>query len=335
MKKPVSILFLCILSISIDAQVSISVSADKDSVEIGDPITLSYKAVSSGDPLDIIDFSNLFSIENLVYASDTVMIDKTADVSILSGGSLNVSQSNSSVSSKGMWNQSGSGFELETEISIAIYNIGLFAINPPEIEGITEANSIPLEPTLIMVSPPAGIQDSLSLAPIKPILEEPVIWQDYLAYLYAILGILALLLIGWFLFKKKSGDVPDLVIEEVIKPAPDVIALEKLQELKDAALWEKGEIKAYQTQLTYIIREYLEGRFDISALELTTGEILRELASKDFDKMHSNNLEKILQIADLIKFAKAKPTVDLHSKFMDMAIDFVKETKKTSEHTDL
>lgn len=61
---------------------------------------------------------------------------------------------------------------------------------------------------------------------------------------------------------------------------------------------------------------------------MTTDEISEALKNADFDKMYISDLKEILQIADLVKFAKATPQDDIHSIFMDRAVEFIKNTKE-------
>lgn len=105
------------------------------------------------------------------------------------------------------------------------------------------------------------------------------------------------------------------------------MALQKLAHLGDEKLWQKGEVKKYQSELTYIIREYLEGRYSIAALESTTSEIIGQLKSTLTDPSHQSSLQRILQVADLVKFAKAKPEEEVHASFLEEAEGFVHATK--------
>jgi len=78
--------------------------------------------------------------------------------------------------------------------------------------------------------------------------------------------------------------------------------------LKNDELWQKGEIKKYYTILTDILRQYLENRFRVFSLELTTAETLDTLVKTGFKKDGSyNNLKTVLTGADLVKFAKYNP----------------------------
>ena len=113
----------------------------------------------------------------------------------------------------------------------------------------------------------------------------------------------------------------------VIIPAHET-AMQKLSQLQQAELWQQGNIKEYQSQLTYIIREYLENRYEINALENTTAQIRKDLKKINLEENLQNDLQNILQVADLVKFAKAKPGASVHEEFMDKAKRFVLQTKK-------
>jgi len=133
-----------------------------------------------------------------------------------------------------------------------------------------------------------------------------------------------------FAGKRKKRATQEKVIIEIARPAHE-IAQEKLDTLKEKALWQQGQIKEYQSELTHIIREYLENRFEIRALESTTDEIARDLKDKGLDDGDKKKLSDILQIADLVKFAKAKPDVNIHDEFFNDAVDFVLRTKEIKQ----
>lgn len=90
-------------------------------------------------------------------------------------------------------------------------------------------------------------------------------------------------------------------------------AIERLQKLDEKLLWQNNEVKKYYSELTEIIRSYIEKELKIPALESTTDELIDTLAdfndaktietSKDVIK----KLKELLQEADLVKFAKSKP----------------------------
>lgn len=164
-----------------------------------------------------------------------------------------------------------------------------------------------------------------TLADIKPIIGEPAKWQDYLPYLLGIAALLLVVALVFLLRKKKT--------KETLPPAPAIVlqphdlALQKLADLKKQKLWQQGQVKEYHSELTYILREYLENRYSIQALEQTTDEILTQLKKLDFGSSLAQKLDNLLQTADLVKFAKAQPPVDFHDQAMTYIEGFIQETK--------
>jgi len=118
--------------------------------------------------------------------------------------------------------------------------------------------------------------------------------------------------------------------ESEIQIAVETIALNRLIKLEEKKLWEKGKINEYHTELSEIIRRYLEEKFNFIALELTTDEILGELKPQISNDL-SKKLQKILVRADLAKFAKNKPTDSENSESMLLAKEIILSTKKTED----
>jgi hypothetical protein len=126
--------------------------------------------------------------------------------------------------------------------------------------------------------------------------------------------------------KSQAGVIP------YVNPDPaHVIALRALEQLHDEKLWEKGEIKAYYTKLTEILRQYLENRFNVYSLELTTDETLEILVKKGFKKDSTyDQLQTVLKGADLVKFAKYNPDPSENEAHFQNSWDFVMTTKVSS-----
>lgn len=117
----------------------------------------------------------------------------------------------------------------------------------------------------------------------------------------------------------------------IINPDPaHVIAFRELEKLREKQLWQKGQIKNFYTELTEILRQYLENRFKICSLELTTSETLDNLVKSGFKKDVSyNQLKIILTGADLVKFAKFNPEPSENESHYQNSWNFVLSTKET------
>lgn len=169
------------------------------------------------------------------------------------------------------------------------------------------------------------------------IIREKVSWKDYLNWIIGIALLILIVLLLLYINKKRKKRDPNWVeLKEkvVVRPAHE-IALEKLKNLKQSKIWEDStNIKAYQSKLTHILREYLENRYHVKALENTTGEILDSLSESSILEEDKKTIKNILQIADLVKFAKAKVDENIHERFLDETIDFVVRTQEKKELKD-
>jgi hypothetical protein len=116
---------------------------------------------------------------------------------------------------------------------------------------------------------------------------------------------------------------------EVIDPDPaHVIAFRDLEKLREEQLWQKGEVKLYYSRLTEILRQYLENRYKIFSLEMTTSETLEMLIKTGFKKDDDYaKLKTILNGSDLVKFAKYKPEPSENELHFDNSWSFVETTK--------
>ena len=148
--------------------------------------------------------------------------------------------------------------------------------------------------------------------PIKSIKKEPYTFDDFRIYIYLILAILAIIgfWIYWFVIRKRK-ETEDAPTYRTLPPFEEAIL--RLNELDEKLLWQNNKIKEYYSELTEIVRGYIERELKVPALENTTDEVLAMI--KDFKNLDSietsketiKKLKDLLQEADLVKFAKSKP----------------------------
>jgi hypothetical protein len=133
-------------------------------------------------------------------------------------------------------------------------------------------------------------------------------------------------LIRKFMKQKKEPEI-------VINPDPaHVIAFRELEKLRDQQLWQKGEVKLYYSRLTEILRQYLENRYGVYSLEMTTSETLEALLRTGFRKDHLyTSLKTILNGSDLVKFAKYKPEPIENDEHFQNSWAFVEATMLREE----
>ena len=174
----------------------------------------------------------------------------------------------------------------------------------------------------IKVSPVAP--DSMGLADIKDIYHHPFNPAYYIRYIPYLLIALALTALYWYWWKRRKRTVVETEVEIVL--LPHEWAFKALDQLAEQKLWQCGEIKAHYSQLTGILREYLERRFGIHAMEQTSNEILAQLKGIQLSPTLISDTSDLLSAADLIKFAKADPGMDMHAATTERVRRFVRET---------
>ena len=123
--------------------------------------------------------------------------------------------------------------------------------------------------------------------------------------------------------------------EVIAPPLPKIPAhipaLIKLRRLESEEEWKIENKKVYYSELTNTVRKYLEDRFDIFAMEQTTREILQNLIAADISEEDKIYLKNILSNADMVKFAKFKPSDENGLEALQKSIAFVEKTKKEGE----
>ena len=201
------------------------------------------------------------------------------------------------------------------------------------VESGSQTQELQTDSILIQVQTIA-VDTTKAFKPIKEIVEVKwSLWDYWKVILAALLLIIFGIFIWIYFYKNRKTKVP------VNKKMPPEKAHEKalrlLQELKDKQLWEQGKSKEYFSELSDIIRIYLEERFGITAMEQTTDELLSLLKKQTDAKTELRKLRPelklILRTADLAKFAKASPLPHEHSACMAAAVEVVQRTQVRPE----
>ena len=149
---------------------------------------------------------------------------------------------------------------------------------------------------------------------------------DYWIYISIVL-ILAIIYIISKKYLKKTERVLEIVEKEV-KLEPIELTINKLEILKNEKLWEKDEINLHFTKASNIIRKYLELKFNFSALEIPTADILLKYKEFNQDDFSIKMLNKILLSCELAKFAKNQPDKSEILTHLENCKDFVINSNK-------
>ena len=216
--------------------------------------------------------------------------------------------------------------QLNQYLTLTSFKDSLFSIEPIAI--VSGNDTFWTEPMALNVIQPFEVDSSLAITDIKDIEKAPIWWWGIIRWILLGMLIAALGVGGYFLWRwleSKRKPQEEEVSPELLRPA-DEVALEKLDEIKAAKIWKDGKVKEYQTDLTDVVREYIGRRFGVQSTEKTSDETLRAMKPL-IDKELFTNLSKMLQLADLVKFAKWHTTPDENEQGLKTAYDFVNETK--------
>jgi hypothetical protein len=272
-----------------------TLSADKTEIRIGDQVKATI----------LLDLGNGKELLN----TDHIWPDSMKGIVVVDGPSWNRDKPESTTAT---W-------------SVALFDTGV--VNIPSLPLVIQqqgtidtvfTNSFTVK--VLPVEP-----DSTGLSGIKDIYEQPFNPGYYKKYIPHFIGALLLIaaLVFWLRQRKSRRVAPEVV---AIPLLPHEWAAKALDELAERKLWQRGEIKEHYTHLTDILREYLERRFAIHAREQTSDEILIQLRKQHLSNSLLTDTEELLSVADLIKFAKADPGMDIHAATIERVRKFVIET---------
>ena len=293
-------LFVFFILSSLFSFAQVTSSIDSTSIKIGEQIT--YRIQVETDTISLVvfpegqSFSPLEMIES--YAVDTV-INK-------------------------------SKYNLIKKYGLTQFDSGKYTIPRQKVivgDKTFFTDSLKVEVNSILVdSTKQGLYD---IKPIIAVKKPSSNWWKYVLLILLIIGVIGFLLY-WFIWRQK----PLSEEEEIALLPPYDRAKLALKKLDESTYLENENLKDYYSDLTFIIRKYLDEKVYDRALESTTDELINRLNllkdgnQVDISKEDIKNLESILKRADLVKFAKSAPDVELAKldrNTIDIEIDHVKE----------
>lgn len=178
---------------------------------------------------------------------------------------------------------------------------------------------------------PVSVDSLQTIHDYQGVVEPNTRFYDYLPdfiteywWIYLIIIIIATAIFVYFKYIKKGKII---LVPKKMEIPPYEFAIQQLTKLREEHLCERGHEKEYYTRLTDILRVYLEKRFGINAMEMTTTQIISVLENNDDTKSQNKYMRQVLEIADFVKFAKVRPIPDDNVKSFQSAMQFVEETR--------
>ncbi|MFH1681947.1 MAG: hypothetical protein ABIH26_15065 [Candidatus Eisenbacteria bacterium] len=289
---PLLLSLLLLLPALAAAETIVTASIDRDTITVGDPITLTIRLEAptgeeaelpaiDGDrigPFEILEISPVHEETREGVRSGTRVLRITA---FLTGG-----------------------MEIPSLRS--------------EAGGVGSA-PIPVTVLSVGVDPSGDIRD----------VKKPIsLGRDWLGLLLPAL-LLLLAAAGIFLLRRrrrKKAPAPVLRPAD-LRPA-HVIAIESLARLEGEHAGPNGVPRAFYFRLSAVVRDYIDRRYALPAPERTTREILREIRKEKLDSGAAGLLRELLLRCDLVKFRGDEPPRAEAEEALRGAREFVEKTRE-------
>ena len=200
-----------------------------------------------------------------------------------------------------------------------------------------------LDTTLFLTVDTASMQLAIDNQRAKSMLRDeginsqkdlPFIFDEVRDYvIYGAIALIIIALLGWWIINIIRRNIEKRHRRVKVEPKlpPHVVANKALVELAHKKLWQNGKFKPYYTAITSILRVYISERWGLSAMEMTSDEIITALREIDIPTESRSNLIEILRTADMVKFAKAEPDAEINEQAYTYAYYFVENTKQMAE----
>ncbi len=219
------------------------------------------------------------------------------------------------------------------KIIFTTFDTGFFNIQPIVFYGldstfISKTDSILLEVNTLPVDTTKAFKE------IKEQMGEGVRFMEVFPWLIIIISIILITFGIFYYIQRKKKNKPLFSILKPKEVEPYIVALKSLEQLKNKKLWQNNRVKEYYIELSDILRIYIEKQFSIDAMEMITSEIIENLNYQKFEQDSIKKIQKILETADLVKFAKMEPLPNENDMFFNYSIDFVNDTKPQEPEND-
>jgi hypothetical protein len=304
LKSYILFIFLSIFSVSYGQEPAVSAKLDTNAMLIGDHVGLSLKFTGPATSQVLWPF-----------LPDTIL----GTITVIGRGKIDTAFSSDKKS-----------VTYTQQLNITCYDSGFYTI--PSISFKYRilpdtGSSFSTTTMMLLAVHTVKVDTSQAIKPIIGPLSVPVSFREMLPWILAALAaILVIAGIIWYLNRRRKK-IPVFLLKSKIVLLPHELALQEIEKLRVKKLWQAGKVKEFYSELTEILRRYIEDRFQLPALEQTSAEITLSLV--DHEGCRAASLEKLsnlIILADMVKFAKAQPLAMENEKSLNDGIEFVYET---------
>jgi hypothetical protein len=222
-------------------------------------------------------------------------------------------------------------------LNLTCYDSGFYNIPsiPFRFRNLPDTNqNMALSDQLMLAVHTLPVDTTKAIKPIKGIMKIPISFREMLPWILAGLALVAIILgVIWYIRKRRKNE-PVFRLKPRVVLSPQEKALQELEKLRVKKLWQSGKLKEYYTELTDILRVYIEDNFRVPAMEQTTSEIMDTLAAlNEINQEPLSMLNQILSLADMVKFARGHPLPSENDQSLELGISFIQAGFKNGPGT--
>lgn len=215
--------------------------------------------------------------------------------------------------------------DIQASVVLTAFDEGHYTLKPIEVLRTLaggETSVLVFDSLSVDVKTVAIDTSKFQIHDIKGQIRYPLTFKEILPYFGGIVLLAAIIsAIVYFVMRRRRK-----ASEKIANEPPHIIALRKLDQFRGNKYWSTDKQKFFYSGVTDTLREYIEKRYDIGAMEMTTAEIFRDLKTKDMSPGLYEDLKVLFQNSDFVKYAKMTLSDEDNAGVLPLAVRFVTET---------
>ena len=223
---------------------------------------------------------------------------------------------------------------LKAGLTVTTFDEGVYVLPPLAVQRLSKdgvLDTLVFDPQKLEVMTMPVDTATFKPHDIKGQILYPVTFRELLPWIAGSLALAALIsLIVWLIIRYRRRHNP----EYIKKDPPHIIALRKLDKFRGNRMWAPEKQKAFYSGITDALREYMAARYGISAMEMTTSEIFKDMKQTDAPEDLLAEMKDLFERADFVKFAKYVASDDDNAAALPVAVRFVTETYQAEIETE-
>ncbi len=219
--------------------------------------------------------------------------------------------------------------DLRGGLTITTFDEGIYVLPPLAVQRLSKdgvLDTLVFDPQRLEVMTMPVDTATFKPHDIKGQIRYPVTFKELLPWIIgglALAGLIALAV--WLIIRFRRRNNP----EYIRKDPPHIIALRELDKYRGNKMWAPEKQKAFYSGITDALREYIDARYGISAMEMTTAEIFKDMKHTDAPEELLAEMKDLFERADFVKFAKFTASEEENASALPVAVRFVTSTYQT------